>query len=673
MLYAQIAIPRPLHHTLTYRVLEGLEKSIQPGQRVLVPFRNRTQVGFVLGITNQAPANLDPAKIKPIQEILDLEPVFSQELLNLLNWMTKYYYAAIGEVCKAALPNRLTKIETPKSGRTGLPAELEIIPEPEAKFTLTKDQLAALDIILNNLKTSQPKPLLLHGITGSGKTEVYLRAFEQVKKEGGNGILLVPEISLTPQLIQRFRQKFGEEIAIYHSALTDAQRFAQWKKIKSGAVFAVVGTRSALFAPFDNLHLIVIDEEHDSSYKQEDGFLYNARDCAIVRANLSGATIVLGSATPSMESFTNVQKEKYDYFYLASRATGANLPGIEIVDMRAQENFSLSQTLLTAIEKRLAQKEQTLIFLNRRGFASFLICQKCGETIECPNCDITLTNHQSPARLICHYCEYQVKPPEICPACQGAKLKALGHGTQKIEDELAKHFPEAKIARLDKDSTAKVGMRKSFLSKMQKGEIDILVGTQIITKGHDFPNVTLVGVIDADISLNLPDFRAFERTFQILTQVSGRSGRAQKPGEVIIQTYQPDHPSIIFAKEHNFENFYETEKMHRETLKYPPFVRIAGLKFSGNSKDLTQKTAQQCLKKLSQTSNNLNLNKVIEILGPAPAPIPKVRGKYRFRLMIKASTSSHLANLLNSTLPEVRNNIPAGCKMIVDVDPINML
>ncbi len=435
MLYAQIAIPRPLHHLLIYQVPEKLKAELQMGHRVLVPFRNRTQVGFIFGIINELPQKLDSTKIKPIQKILDPEPVFSQKKLDLINWMAKYYCAAIGEVCKASLPSRLTKINAPKAGRTGLPAELELIPEHKPELTLTKDQLSALDIILHNLNKNNPKPLLLHGITGSGKTEVYLRAFEQIKQQGENGILLVPEISLTPQLIQRFRERFGEQIAVYHSALTDAQRYAQWRNIKNKEVFAVVGTRSALFAPFENLRLIIIDEEHDSSYKQEDGFLYNARDCAIVRANLNEATVVLGTATPSVESFTNAQKQKYDYYYLASRATGASLPGIEIVDMREQESFSLSKTLLKAIEERLAKKEQILIFLNRRGFASFLICQECGQAIECPNCDITLTNHQTPPRLICHYCEYQIKPPQTCPSCQGTKLKALGHGTQKLEDE----------------------------------------------------------------------------------------------------------------------------------------------------------------------------------------------------------------------------------------------
>jgi primosomal protein N' (replication factor Y) len=681
MRYADVAIPRPLPGTLSYAVPPEMEDAIKCGQRVLVPFRRQYSVGYIMEIRQGAPKNIDIKKIKTIKEILDLTPALSKEMQKFLLWMSSYYCAPIGEVCRAALPNRLNRHTAPKTTRPLSPPEMETPPRNLPEITLNPEQKRALEAVKEKLTSGDNKPILLHGITGSGKTEIYLRAFEELKKLGGQGLLLVPEISLTPQLVQTFTAKFKDEIAVYHSGLTDAQRQKQWENMRQSKVFAAIGTRSALFAPFPQLKLIIVDEEHDSSYKQEEGFLYQARDAAVMRAKLEGAVIILGSATPSFESFSNAHLGKYDYFELTRRATGALLPRVEIVDMRTQKrqksggdaSLALSDTLIESIRETLEKKEQALIFLNRRGFSNFLLCPDCGHVLLCPNCDISLTHHMAPKRLLCHYCDFAFPIPNTCPKCGSTKLTAVGCGTERIEEELAKLFPQASIMRLDRDTQLKATSRKTFLSKMQAGKIDILVGTQIVAKGHDFPSVTLVGVVDADVSLHLPDFRSFERTFQILTQVAGRAGRADKPGRVIIQTYQPDHPSLVCAREHDFKSFFEFEKNHRQALKYPPFGRLANIRFAGNSNEKTRVCAKRCLSILTRQKKLLGLDKSIDLLGPAPAPLQKVRNKFRWHLLIKSPRSGQLTRFLNISMPAIGNEAAGGCRITIDVDPINML
>ena len=684
MLYAEVAIPKPISRPLIYLVPERLQDLLKAGHRVCVPLGRRQSVGFVVEVEAKVKAEVE-VKVKEIIAILDGEPVFTGEMLELISWMSSYYLAPIGEVCRTALPPRMSGLKGPKLTRPLSPFETWTRSGVKEDFQLNEGQNTALKMIIENLKLNPGiasprndalKPILLHGITGSGKTEIYLRTFEELKKRGENGLLLVPEIFLTPQLVQRFKDRFGEGVAVYHSGLTDAQRQDQWEKIKRGDVFAAVGTRSALFAPFKKLRAIVVDEEHDGSYKQDDGFLYNARDCAVMRAKLEGAAIVLGSATPSFESFSNAKAGKYLYSYLPERATGAKLPTIEIADMRTEnpeKKSPLAVKTVKAIEDALSRKEQTLLLLNRRGFANFLLCKACGHVFTCPNCDISLTHHQTPLKLLCHYCDFTTPPPDVCPSCNGHDIAQMGHGTQKLEEDLSKLFPDAKIARLDRDTSSKSSTRKGFLSKMQNGEIDILVGTQIIAKGHDFPNVTLVGVIDADTSLSLPDFRSFERTFQLLTQVAGRSGRAEKEGRVIIQTYQPDHPSLVYAKNHDYNSFYENEHEHRKILKYPPFSRAANLRFSANTQEKCENGAKAALKILKGRRKALDLEGQIDLLGPAPAPLKKVRGKFRYQLLIKAPNAATLSKLLNASLSPVNSSIPSGCRVVIDVDPMNML
>ena len=676
MSYAEIAVPKPLFRTFFYKIPAGLEAGISQGMRVSVPFQRQQIVGYVIATHPLPPPNIDSLKIKEVSEVLDKASVFSKAMLDLIGWMASYYCAPIGEVCRTALPPRLHRLKGPRLTRPTTPMETIIWPGKSPSLNLNNAQHEALKLILDGLKGHGPKPILLHGITGSGKTEIYLRAFEEIKKRNGQGILLVPEISLTPQLVQGFRERFGDAVAIYHSGLTEAQRQNQWEKMQRGEVFAAVGTRSAIFAPFQNLSIIIVDEEHDSSYKQDEGFLYNARDAAIMRARFEGTLAILGSATPSIESFANTRTGKYIYLYLPDRATGAKLPQIEIVDMRqhrTSEKSSLSNSMVTAIRETLEKKEQTLLLLNRRGFANFLLCKSCGHVVLCPNCDISLTHHISPARLICHYCSYESAPPDICPECRGIEIKNVGRGTQMLEEELAKLFPDASIARLDRDTTAKKSTRQNFLSKMQKGEIDILMGTQLVAKGHDFPNITLVGVVDADVSLHLPDFRSFEKTFQILTQVAGRAGRADKEGRVIIQTYQPDHPSIIFAKGHDYSAFFEREREFRQALKYPPFARIANIRFSSNKRETTAEAAKFTLSVIKNEVKKVALSKYIDVLGPAPSPIEKMRNKFRWQLLIKAANARCLSTLLHNISPHICENAPYGCRIVIDVDPVNMM
>lgn len=674
--YAQIAIPSPLHHLFTYKIPGPLKTKIAAGQRVVVPFRKKPMIGFCLGIASQLPPGLEEKKLKEVLEVKEEGPVFSEKMIVLLNWMAGYYCAPIGEVCHAALPSRLARLKSPDSAKPKLleeehPAFYE--PEP---VRLNLKQEAALKKILEFAKEKKPKPILLHGITGSGKTEIYLQLMREILAQGRQVILLAPEIALTPQLIGRVQSRLKEKIAIYHSGLSEAWRHLYWEKMRNGELQVVVGTRSALFAPFPNLGLIIIDEEQDTSYKQEDGtFRYHARDAAIVRTNLEGAACLLGSATPSLETFHNAKKGKYHYLYLDERAAGAKLPQVELIDLRktkfAGDSKTLSENLKSALAENLYRGEQSLLFLNRRGFANFLLCQDCGETLQCPHCAISLTYHKYPPAMVCHYCEFRGAIPEKCAGCASPALKLLGQGTQTLEEELRELFPEARILRLDKDTAAKRQVRQQTLQAMKKGEADILLGTQIVAKGHDFPNVTLVGVILADISLNLPDFRAAERTFQILTQAAGRSGRADKPGKVIIQTFHPEHFSLLCSMSHNFEAFSQQELKSREALHYPPFSRLAQIRLQSVRQDRLERTAQNIKNFLSRSG--VKGQYWIEVLGPAKPPLAKLRGKHRQQILLKAQNAPALQSYLKQLHRYAEKNLPPAVQMQIDVDCLNMM
>ncbi len=536
-------------------------------------------------------------------------------------------------------------------------------------------QTEALEEIRSLLASERFSAALLHGVTGSGKTEVYLRAVDEVLRNGGGAIYLVPEIALTAQLLSRVQSRFPErEIAVIHSGIALGARYDQWKQIRSGGINLVVGARSALFAPVRNLRLIVVDEEHDPSYKQDDRLRYNARDLALVRGKAAGALVILGSATPGIQTFFRMKGGAYRHLKLPFRIDDRPLPVVEVVDMKTERDEHgrtplLSHSLIAALGETLAQHKQTLLFLNRRGFHTFLFCPDCGHVFTCPACDLSLTHHAALGVLKCHHCDFTSKPPTICPACRGNHVRSQGAGTERVEDEVRKFFPEARIARMDSDTTSRKGETEKILRGLDRREIDILVGTQMITKGHDFPEITLVGVVAADASMNIPDFRAAERTFQLLTQVSGRGGRGDHPGRVVIQTFNPNHYAIRRAQEHDYIGFYEDELPLRRELGYPPFSRLIGLHFSSLNKEEGKKAVMEIGKKAREMAATPAGGKV-DVIGPAESPLARLRGRYRWQMLLRGKESGPLHLLAEKLIGGAGRN---SLEIRVDVDPVHFM
>jgi len=546
--------------------------------------------------------------------------------------------------------------------------ELKPYPKPE----LTSDQQRILYEILKGIDSKRYAPFLIHGVTGSGKTEVYLRAIEEVLNQGREAIVLVPEISLTPQLLSRFRDRFGENLALLHSGLGRGERYDQWRRIWRGEVKIALGARSAIFAPFRNVGIIIVDEEHDPSYKQEEKLKYHARDMAVVRAREAGATLLLGSATPSLESFYNAERGKFRLLTLSERIERKPLPMVEVVDMKKEKGL-LSERLKTALQKNIEEKRQSLLFLNRRGFANFILCPECGFAFKCPNCSVTLTYHLKDRSLRCHYCDYRIKAPGDCPNCEGHRLRGMGIGTERLEEEIKALFPKTEVGRMDRDTTSKKHAHQKILKKLESGTIEVLVGTQMIVKGHDFPNVTFVGVISADTSLHFPDFRSSERTFQLLTQVAGRAGRGEMPGEVVIQTFNPEHNSIQRAKEHDFEGFYREEIQFRKALEYPPFSRLINFRLTGNNEKRTQMASVE-MGRIGQSLLKRGFGKGIELLGPSTAPFFRMKGKFRRQMLAKGVHSKLLHQFAEELARIMEDQIKGqGVHLDIDVDPIFIL
>ena len=540
---------------------------------------------------------------------------------------------------------------------------------------LTGEQTAVLEKIVGALDAEKYQAFLLHGVTGSGKTEVYIRAMRRVLELGKSALMLVPEIALTPVFSKRLRVNFGDEVAILHSNLSTGERFDEWRRIKSGAARIVIGTRSAIFAPLEKIGLIIVDEEHDSSYRQHEMPFYNGRDAAIVRAHFAGATVVLGSATPALESFHNAQTGKYSYLQMPQRVGKRPLAQAEIVDLRgtfraAGKTAIFSDELLEAIEQTHERGEQSIILLNRRGFSQFVLCRACGETIRCPNCDITLTYHRQAAGLICHYCNHREKTPRVCPHCKSQFLFFMGEGTEQIEDILRRKFSALRIERIDRDSTKKRREMERILEKFAAREIDMLVGTQMLAKGHDFPNVTLVGVISVDAGLAMPDFRSAERTFQLLTQVAGRAGRGALPGRVLIQTFYPEHYALKHAETQNYQAFYDEEIRFRRNLGYPPFVALASILIKHPHYDYAFDTARilrDCLERANASE------KSCRILGPAPAPLARLKGENRLQILVKGQNRKKLREMLDFALSEAEEQNCDLRIVYVEIDPVNLL
>jgi primosomal protein N' (replication factor Y) len=546
--------------------------------------------------------------------------------------------------------------------------ELKPYPKPE----LTSDQETVLTEVLKGLHSKRFSPFLIYGVTGSGKTEIYLRAIEEVLNQGREAIVLVPEISLTPQLLSRFKDRFGENLSLLHSKLGRGERYDQWRKIWKGEVKIAVGARSAIFAPFKNVGIIIVDEEHDPSYKQEEKLRYHARDLAVVRAKQDEATLLLGSATPSLESFHNAEREKFHLLRLPERIEGKPLPRVEVVDMKNEKGL-LSEKVRAALEKNIKDKKQSLLFLNRRGFAHFILCPDCGFTFKCPNCTVTLTYHLRDRSLQCHYCDYRIRAPGDCPQCEGHRLQGVGIGTERLEQEIRSLFPETQVSRMDRDTTSRRRSHQQILKSLESGKTDILVGTQMIVKGHDFPNVTFVGVVSADTSLHFPDFRSSERTFQLLTQVAGRAGRGEVFGEVVIQTFNPDHYSIQKAKNHDFIGFYQEESQFRRALDYPPFSRLINFRLVGNSEKKTKAVSEE-MGRIGRDLLKRGYGKGIEILGPSAAPFAKMRGKFRWQMLAKGKSPKLLHKFAQELAFQLEEETKGkGVNLDIDVDPVFIL
>ena len=733
--YVAVALPIGLDRTFTYALPDALRGKIMPGQRVEVPFGrgNRSLIGWV--VRGEETTTL--TGVKAILSAVDAEPLLTDDLLDLAFWMSRYYVTPLGQVFEAILPaavkrgagfktvqlvmrtekpeseverilskqrrvldqlaeqtmplaprelarqagctiavikglekNGLVRIETREVDEFSRDLFIQL-EEPHAVH-MNNEQALALQRIKNLLAADKFGVLLLEGVTGSGKTEVYLRAIADVVDAGRQAIVLVPEIALTPQTVHRFRERFAN-VAVLHSNMTDVERHRQWRDIAEGRADVVIGARSAVFAPTKNLGVIVIDEEHENSFKQDIAPRYHARDVAIMRANLVGVPVVLGSATPSLESYQNVRAmPHYQEARLTQRIGGRPLPPVDIIDLRIEaverKGYNiLSRALEAAIAEAWRKQEQTILFLNRRGFATHLFCTRCGHVAKCPDCDVGLTYHAKPGYLQCHYCGRRTDTPEHCPACSAETINYWGTGTQRVEEELLRKFPDLRVGRMDADTTKKRGGHESILSAFRDGEVDVLLGTQMVAKGLDFPNVTVVGVINADTALSLPDFRANERTFQLITQVAGRAGRGPKGGRVYIQTFQPEHLAIQLAAKHDYRAFAEDELAVRKARGYPPFGRLARIIVRSPSRQKAAEAIEAMAGRLMESARIAG----IAVLGPQPCPVSKLSRFWRYHMLLKAPSAKALLHFWNMVRADLTP--PGNIQMAIDVDPQSTL
>jgi primosomal protein N' (replication factor Y) len=557
-----------------------------------------------------------------------------------------------------------------------LAEEREVYRDPFKNLSITRDnprtlhthQKNALDAVTGCLSQRIFSPFLLYGVTGSGKTEIYLQAISYALEQGQSALVLVPEIALTPQLTGRFQARFGGGIAILHSGLSEGERYDEWRRIRRGLARIVIGARSAIFAPLENIGIIVVDEEHEASFKQSDGLRYNARDLALVRGRMERAAVVLGSATPLVTSIHAAAQGRLTMLELPERVESRPMPSVDLISMKGSKE-TISTAMGALLSQTIENKQQAIIFLNRRGFATFLVCADCGQPLACPNCSVTLTYHRQRGQSICHYCDYAVPAPGTCPACGATELKELGAGTERLEHDLKELLPEARLLRMDSDTTSGKGSHERLLSRMSDGTADVLVGTQMIAKGHDFPGVTLVGVINAEASLGMPDFRAAERTFQLLSQVIGRAGRGETPGQVVVQAYDTDHYAIRSAAGHDAAGFYRQELEFRKEVGYPPFTFLAALAISGISEHAVSEQSELTVGLLARIKKQLKVR--VEVLGPAPSPIYRLRGRFRRQILLKAPVRADLHKLIREwrQLSQTSSTV----RITIDIDPVDLM
>ncbi|HTL70437.1 MAG TPA: primosomal protein N' [Candidatus Eisenbacteria bacterium] len=655
-----VALAVPSSGTFQYSVPAPLRDAAAVGKRVYVNMRSRRMVGYLVGFS--AARVVD--QVRDIDTFVDEAPILTPAFLELTRWMSEYYLCSWGQAIEAALPAPFRKGRyLMKSRARRATAGAEIV-DPD-RLTLTKDQAAACERVLERVRERRPGTFLLHGITGSGKTEVYMQVIHEILERGRGAIVLVPEISLTPQTVDRFYSRFGDCLAVIHSRLAQGRRVEEWHRIRKGEAKVVVGARSAVFSPVKDLGLIVIDEEHETSYKQEETPRYHARTVAAKRCELENAVLILGSATPSLESYRASDLGLVRRVELPERIEKRPLPEVEVVDMRLPDGKSdriFSGRLQERVRECLARGEQAMLLLNRRGFSTHLHCSSCGYVATCPNCRISLVYHYDKASLFCHVCHYRSSPDRLCPACRKHYLHYFGVGTQRVESEAAKLFPGARLGRMDADSTSKQDSHEAILRAFKKKEIDLLIGTQMIAKGHDFPNVSLIGVISADTALHIPDFRAAERTFDLLTQVSGRAGRGDIPGRVVVQTYVPHHYSIQSAKDHDYKEFYEKETVFRQELGMPPYSRLARVVMSGA---IEKEVVRQVMLLARFVESRVDAQ-LYRVLGPAPCLTSKEKGLYRWNFYLKGPSSEEVGARIKAALSEFKK---LKVTVTVDIDP----
>lgn len=659
-----VAIPLPVGGPFSYLVPTGRMSVPKRGTRVVVPFKNRELVGYVVG---EGKRDVVPAKMKPLTQHLEGE-VLDEHMLELTKRMADYYCCSWGEAISNALPQLMKRPSTAKARKKLDRSHSAASDEPQRKIhVLTKEQEGAHKIISETIRARQFQPFLLHGVTASGKTEVYACCMEDALKENRSVICLVPEIALTVQVQNYFKQRFGEDVVVVHSRMTPRERCNVWESLREGRGRIVLGPRSAVFAPLRDVGLVIIDEEQEDTYKQEESPRYHALRVARWRAELENAVLLLGSATPSIGTMYEAESGRYTKLTLPERVTPHSLPSIEIVDLRGEKNPVCSRVLDRAIQDTLAQKESILLFLNRRGFSTQLRCSSCQRGARCRFCDVTLTYHQEFGAAICHYCNFRWTQLTVCPSCGGKSLQYLGLGAEKVESEIARRYPQARVARLDSDVARKRGKTEEILNAFRKHEIDILVGTQMIAKGHDFPRVTLVGILLADLALALPDFRSSERNFQILVQAAGRAGRGDRQGRVIIQTYSPDHYSITAAARNDYHAFYEAETASRKNAGYPPFSQLINVVVRGKNAG----KVEQFVLALRLTLGQKMKHGTFSLIGPAPCPIPKLRGHYRWHVLLKGEDTLEMNRFLRESLQALRRT--PQIYLAIDVDPVNIL
>lgn len=732
-LYAEIILNSDaleIDRPFTYKIPVELKERVKIGQIVKVPFgtKNKTSEGFVLALKREE--EIDKSfRVKKVASIVTDEPIIDKNNIKLIYFLREKYLCKYIDAFRLLIPVGIMKGAKSKSKKVivfksddlssiknseGYIEIINFLKENSGKYTKTelintnsiskyklnklienglleveeeivfrynnrtynidfeKELTAQQKQVLDEYINSSDNLFLLKGVTGSGKTEVYMRMVEDALNKGKSAIVLVPEISLTPQMIERFKGRFGKDVALFHSKLSDGERFDEWFRVRSGKAKLVIGARSAIFLPVKNLGLIIIDEEHESTYKSDQNPKYQTKEVAEFLSNQKGCKVVLGTATPTIETFYRALIGELKLLELNSRVDGKGMPPMKVVDMRNElksGNASLfSRELFNEIKEKLSKKEQIILFLNRRGFSTFVSCRSCGYVFKCEECDISMTYHRN-GLLVCHYCGKTKSTPKKCPKCDSKYVKFFGAGTQRVEEEVKKYFKEAKVLRMDVDTTRSKDSYENIYNTFKDGKADILIGTQMISKGLDFKNVTLVGILAADMSINIPDYRASERTFQIITQVAGRAGRGEKQGNVIIQTYTPDHYSLKYAINYDYEGFYEREFTVRALMKYPPFGKILLINAISKKEDLLKQF-------MHKISNGIKLlvekEKDIDVLGPIPCLIAKVKENYRWQIVIKGEFESEFAKKIKELLYDKSNNVYNDIRISMDINPNNL-